>query len=65
MDAFSQGDMEGMLAALSDDVEVYASGEMANAGVFHGHDGFSAWIRAWTDAWEDLSTEVTENEPIG
>jgi ketosteroid isomerase-like protein len=65
MDAFSDGDMDRMLAALTPDVEVYASPEMANAGEFHGHDGFRAWIIAWTEAWEDLTTEVTANEPAG
>ena len=65
MDAFSDGDMQRMLDALSDDVEVYASSEMANSGDFHGHEGFASWIRAWTEAWEDLSTEVTRNEILG
>jgi ketosteroid isomerase-like protein len=65
MDAFSAGDMQRMLDALSDDVEVYASPEMANAGDFRGHDGFAAWIKAWTEAWEDLTTEVTRNETVG
>jgi len=65
MEAFNQGDVPRMLAALSEDVEVYASPELVNAGSFAGHDGFVSWIRAWTDAWEDISAEVTENTPIG
>jgi len=52
MEAFNAGDVGGMLAVLSNDVEVYASREMANAGQFQGHDGFVSWITAWTDAWE-------------
>ena len=58
MEAFNEGDMERMLAALTNDVEVYASPEMANAGQFTGHDGFARWIRAWTDAWEEVSAEI-------
>jgi ketosteroid isomerase-like protein len=65
MDAFNQGDMSQMLAALSEDVEVYASPEMVNAGQYSGHDGFATWIKAWTDAWEEISAEVTDNTPIG
>ena len=65
MSAFNEGDMPTMLAALSEDVEVYASPEMANAGQYSGHDGFVAWITAWVDAWEEVSAEVTDNEPVG
>jgi ketosteroid isomerase-like protein len=65
MEAFNEADMERMLAALSDDVEVYASPEMANAGHYTGHDGFAAWITAWIDAWEEVSAEVTGNTPVG
>ena len=65
MDAFNDGDVARMLAALSDDVEVYASPELANAGQYSGHAGFVSWITAWTDAWEEVSAEVTENTPVG
>jgi ketosteroid isomerase-like protein len=65
MEAFNAGDVGGMLAALSNDIEVYASPEMINAGQFHGHDGFTSWIVAWTDAWEEISAEVTETIPVG
>ena len=65
MEAFNEGDMEGMLAALSADVDVYASAEMVNAGHYAGHDGFVTWITAWTDAWEEVRAEVAENVPVG
>lgn len=65
MEAFNAGGVGQMLAALASDVEVYASPEMANAGTFHGHDGFVSWITSWTDAWEEISAEVTETTPVG
>jgi len=65
MEAFNEGDMARMLAALSEDIEVYASPEMANAGQYSGHDGFATWIKAWTDAWEEVTAEVTANTPVG
>jgi ketosteroid isomerase-like protein len=65
MEAFNQGDMQRMLAALTEDVQVYASSEMVNAGEYTGHDGFVTWITAWTDAWEEISAEVTDNTPVG
>jgi ketosteroid isomerase-like protein len=65
MEAFNERDMTRMLAALSQDIEVYASPEMANAGQYTGHDGFIAWITAWTDAWEAVTADVTDNKPVG
>jgi ketosteroid isomerase-like protein len=65
MDAFNDGDVSRMLAALSEDVEVYSSPELVNAGQFTGHDGFVSWIKAWTDAWEEISAEVTKQTPVG
>jgi ketosteroid isomerase-like protein len=65
MDAFNAGDTAGMLAAVSKDIEVYASPEMANAGRYSGHDGFLSWITAWTEAWEEVTAEVTDTIPVG
>ena len=65
MDAFNAGDMAGMLAAVSKDIEVFASPEMANAGRYTGHDGFMSWITAWTEAWEEISAEVTDTILVG
>ena len=65
MEAFNAGDTDTMVDALASDIEVYASPEMANAGTFHGHDGFVAWIIAWTDAWEQISAEVTDTITVG
>jgi hypothetical protein len=65
MDAFNDGDVPRMLAALSDDVEVYAAPELANAGSYTGHDGFVSWVTAWTDVWEEVTAEVTDHALIG
>ena len=65
MDAFNDGDLPRMLAALAEDVEVYASPDLVNAGSYRGHDGFVTWITRWTEAWERISVEVIGNTPIG
>ena len=65
MDAFNAGDVPGMLAVLTEDVEVYASPELINSGTYSGHDGFVSWIHSWTDAWERITAEVTDNIPVG
>jgi ketosteroid isomerase-like protein len=65
MEAFNDGDVPRMLAALTEDVEVYASPELVNSGTYSGHDGFISWISSWTDAWEQVTAEVTDNIPVG
>jgi ketosteroid isomerase-like protein len=65
MDAFNDGDVPRMLAVLAEDVEVYASPDLVNAGSYTGHDGFVSWIQSWVEAWEKISAEVTESIPVG
>jgi ketosteroid isomerase-like protein len=65
IDAYNDGDAAGMLAVLSQDVEVFAAPELANSGQFHGHDGFLRWITDWTDAWEDIAAHPTRTIPVG
>jgi ketosteroid isomerase-like protein len=65
MDAFNRSDVHAMLAVVAEDVEIYASPELVNSGSYRGHDGFVRWITAWTEAWEEISVEVTENIPVG
>jgi ketosteroid isomerase-like protein len=65
MEAFNSGDLPRMLAVLSDDVEVYASPELVNAGRYRGHAEFVSWITAWTEVWEEVTAEVTDNTPVG
>jgi ketosteroid isomerase-like protein len=65
MNAFNERDMDRMLAALAENVEVYASPELVNAGEYTGHEGFVTWITRWVEAWEEINTEVTRNEVIG
>jgi ketosteroid isomerase-like protein len=64
-EAFSASDPRTILPLLSEDVEVFASPELANAGHFHGHDGYLEWIGPWIDVWTDLGFEVTDVIPVG
>jgi ketosteroid isomerase-like protein len=63
--AFSASDPRTILALLSEDVEIFASPELANAGSFHGHDGYLEWVRPWIDVWTDLGLEVNAVVPVG
>ncbi len=64
-EAFNAGDHPRLLTLLAEDVEVFASPELANAGRFHGHDGYQEWIEPWTDVWDALDMEVTQITPVG
>ena len=64
-EAFNAGDTERVLGLLSEDVEVFASPELANAGTFHGHDGYLAWVGPWVDAWRRIETEIDRTTSVG
>ena len=64
-EAFNSADLGGIMRLLAEDVEVYSSPELANAGTFHGHEGYLEWIRPWNEAWEGLEIEVTTTTPVG
>lgn len=36
------------------------SPDMANAGVYRGHDGFLSMLADWGEAWEDFRLEADE-----
>ena len=65
IDAFVRGDMEEVLDVLSEDVTIYSSPDLMNAGTYQGRDGFLHWTGEWTDAWEGLTFEVISVEPVG
>jgi ketosteroid isomerase-like protein len=63
--AYNRGDTEAVLAMLDPDVEVFTPPELGNAGTFHGHEGYLAWIEAWLEAWEEFRIEPVEIEQFG
>jgi ketosteroid isomerase-like protein len=63
--AFHRGDEEAVLAVLDPDVEVFTPPELGNAGTFHGHEGYTAWIESWLEAWEEFRIEPIEIEQFG
>jgi ketosteroid isomerase-like protein len=64
-EAFNAVDGEAVTALLTEDVEVFSSPELANAGTFHGHDGYMKWIRPWAEAWQGLQMDVKAITPLG
>ena len=65
IEAYDAGDLEGALALLHPDVEIYAPPELINAGSFRGRDGFVRWAQHWDDAWESFEQRIDSIEPVG
>ena len=63
--AFERGDIEALLGLLDPEVEIYSPPPLANAGTFHGRDGYLEWSREWFDAWENFEIEATSIEAVG
>jgi hypothetical protein len=63
VEMYDAGDFEGALAMLHPEIEGYSEG--LNRGHFSGLDGFARWAGEWNEAWESVSYDVEEVEPIG
>jgi ketosteroid isomerase-like protein len=63
--AYNAGDLERTIAAFDPELTVFAPATMANAGTFHGIEGFVRWITAWNEAWDSFHTEIVELEQLG
>jgi len=62
---FQGGDVEGFLAKMDPEVEIFATPELPNPGSFKGREGWIEWTSHWFDAWEDFQIEVEEWEALG
>jgi ketosteroid isomerase-like protein len=65
LSAWTGGDLEATMKTLAEDVEVFVPSELANAGTYHGHDGFLQWLSAWNEAWAEMTYEVEGLTPVG
>jgi ketosteroid isomerase-like protein len=57
-DAFQRGDVEAVNAALDPEIEVVIADGLANAGTWHGIDGFWESVATWLEAFDDYKVEV-------
>lgn len=64
-EAYARGDVDGTLEIFDPEITVVSPVNMANAGTYHGHDGFLAWISQWNEAWESFATELLGVQRIG
>jgi hypothetical protein len=63
--AFEAGESDAVIDLLTQDVEIFASPELANPGTFHGRDGYLDWIAPWVDAWQQIDLEISRLTPVG
>jgi ketosteroid isomerase-like protein len=65
LDAYAEQGVEVVIPMLDPDVEVYSPAPVANAGVFHGVDGYRKWTDAWFDAWDEFEIDPQQVEAVG
>jgi ketosteroid isomerase-like protein len=63
--AWMRGDIDGALAVLTEDIEIYVPQELGNAGTYRGHTGFLSWVAQWEEAWSEFTYEIREMRPVG
>src|ERR671911_167997 len=64
-EAYNAGDIEGVLRILDPDVVVHVPVELANSGTYRGHDGYRRGFGGWVEAFDHLSVDEFELEPVG
>ncbi len=60
IDAYNGDDIPALLDLISEEVVATIAEQMANAGVYRGHDGFLHMLEDWGEAWEDFRLEAGE-----
>ncbi len=63
-EAFNERDLEGLVAALDDDVEMFPV-LAAMEGGYNGHDGVRRWWSVLLASFPDISVEVLEVRDLG
>lgn len=66
MDALSQRDLARLIALADPDVEWYSFfAELAEEGVYRGHDGTHRYMRDLDDAWEVVRADLDDALAVG
>jgi ketosteroid isomerase-like protein len=63
--AYESGDEAALQAMIHPEGEIYGHPEIVNSGTYHGFDGFQQWVRAWEEAWAELSYDIGELVEVG
>ena len=63
-EAFNERDLDALLAALDEDVDIFPV-LAAMEGGYHGHDGVRRWWSGLIGGFPDISVEVLEVRDLG
>ena len=64
LEAFNRGDLDGMVADMSPDVDFHVPGTLPDAQVYRGPEGVKRWAAVMNDAFEDLQMHFGEFEEV-
>ena len=59
-EGFNRGEFDAVGRLMHEDVVAVVPENLANAGVYEGHEGFARMLAHWVEPWEDLRLEVLE-----
>jgi ketosteroid isomerase-like protein len=60
IEAYNRGDQDALAEFVSEDMVAVVPDGMANAGVYHGPEGFRQMMAGWDEAWEEFTVDVEE-----
>jgi ketosteroid isomerase-like protein len=60
IEAYNRGDRDALAEFVSEDMVAVVPDGMANAGVYHGVEGFRQMMASWDEAWEEPTIDVEE-----
>jgi uncharacterized protein len=60
IEAYNRGDFQALVELIDEDVEAVVPDGIANAGTYHGVQGFQRMTRHWGEAWEEFRVEVED-----
>jgi ketosteroid isomerase-like protein len=58
IEAFNRGDQSAVIDLLDERVESVVGPGLANAGIWHGREGYVEMVSFWGEAWGELEFEV-------
>jgi ketosteroid isomerase-like protein len=62
MEAFNRGDLRALKEIFDERLESHVAPGLANAGTWHGRDGFAEMVATWSEAFETQHNSVVSVE---
>ena len=65
LEALNRRDLDGMLSALAEDVELVPLRAVLEGTVYRGHAGLRRWLEDMSEDWDDFRIESLEVRDLG